>query len=103
MLDQTGLLTALSGNPDARFLIYWSVAGLLVAFIFGALTRIVYPAFVCLFWLASFLQNSGHGTTPLLLALAATVPTPWGEHWSVDAFVRRIQGRRPEALVVSPF
>lgn len=27
IFDQSGLLTALSASPDARFLIYWSVAG----------------------------------------------------------------------------
>lgn len=103
VLDQTGLLTALSGSPAARFVIYWTVAGLLIAFILGALVRIVYPAFICLFWLAAFLQNEGHVITPLLLALMVTAPVPWGEHWSVDSLVRRLRGRPPQPLVATPF
>jgi hypothetical protein len=100
VIDQTGILTGLSGSEASRAIIYWSVAGLLVAFIAGLMTRITYPIFVALFWLAICLQPSGHWNTPLLLALVATIPAPWGERWSLDSLLRG-NFRRP--LLASPF
>ncbi|HYI06094.1 MAG TPA: hypothetical protein VD858_14475 [Reyranella sp.] len=100
VIDATGVLTALSGSVVAQHLIYWSVVALLVAFIAGALIRLVYPAMVALIWLATFLNNGDHSTTPLLLALVVTIPAPWGERWSVDSYLHR---RSREPLVASPF
>ena len=99
VIDATGVLTALSGSVVAQHLIYWSVVALLVAFIAGALIRLVYPALVTLIWLATFLNNGDHSTTPLLLALVVTIPAPWGERWSVDSY---LHGRSREPLVASP-
>ena len=87
-LDQTGLLSALSANPSFASLFLMVTAGLLVAFILGAATVVVYPLLVMAFWLLAFLGNQGHFITPLLLALTATLGAPWSAAWSIDSLFR---------------
>jgi uncharacterized membrane protein YphA (DoxX/SURF4 family) len=77
-------LTYLSSDPLSRAVIYWAIAGLLLAFIVGLWTRLLYPLLVGFLWLAALLVNEDHFLTPLLLGLTATLFVPWSERWSVD-------------------
>ena len=95
IIDETGIITFLSSNPDARFLFYWSIVGLLVLFIAGAMTRIAYALLVVALWFVAFLTNEGHFYTPLLSAVSATVIAPWGDHWSIDSLLRRGRSEEP--------
>jgi hypothetical protein len=96
----TDVFLSLSVSPQACYFVYWSTFWLIVAFIAGFLTRLLYPILVVLFWVNAFLQNHGHFMTPLLLAMTATAAAPWSERWSVDALVWR---RPNQPWVASPF
>jgi hypothetical protein len=93
LVDQTGFLTLLSSTPELRLLVFWAVVALLIAFIVGLLTRLLYPVLVVLFWLAALLWNQGHFITPLLLAMTVTIAAPWSARWSLDAL--RSDNRMP--------
>lgn len=86
--SHTSILSILSSDQFVASLIYWTIAALLVAFIIGLMTRILYPVLIGLFWLAALLSNQDHFPTPLLLAMTATAIVPWSERWSVDSVVK---------------
>jgi hypothetical protein len=100
VLDQTGFLTLLSSTPALRLPLFWTIVALLVAFIVGFLTRLLYPVLVVLFWVAAFLSNQGHFITPLLIAMTVTMPAPWSARWSFDAV---LSGGGRESGAASPY
>jgi hypothetical protein len=65
-------------------------SGVLV--IAGALTRVTYAVFVAAFyvWACVYtLDTTHHVVSALTLTLLCLLAAPWGEGWSVDAWVRR--------------
>lgn len=91
-LDGTGVLTLISGNDLCRLALYWGTIGLLACFIVGFQTRFLYAPLVACMWLFALLGNQGHFITPLLLAMTATLGSPWSARWSFDSILYRKRG-----------
>jgi hypothetical protein len=98
--SKSQFLTYLSTDPFNRATVYWAIVILLLAFIVGIWTRILYPLLVGLLWVAALLANEDHFLTPLLLGMTATLFVPWSERWSVD---RLVNGCRMDTSVAGPY
>ncbi len=90
-VDQTAIITYLSSSEIWSQGIYWTIAALLIAFIIGMFSRVLYPALVLLICVATLMRNGNHTDTPLILALLVTLPVPWSAAWSFDSLLRRKQ------------
>ena len=69
-----------------------------VLFVAGVFTRITFAAFVATFflWACTFtLHTSHHVVSALHVALVCLLVAPWGDGWSVDAWLRRWRGAAP--------
>jgi hypothetical protein len=88
----------LASRPDLMLVVEYALLGLLVLFAIGLWTRIVYWLFAAgmtvwvLVWIESQHSNA-HTWIVTIFMILCLIPVPWNAALSVDATIRRRQGR----------
>jgi Vitamin K-dependent gamma-carboxylase len=87
VLNVGGVLSVMSASAAFCVTLYSTLIITAVMFTLGIATRLAAPLLTATLWLAALLMNQGHGITPLLLGITATMFAPWGAALSIDALL----------------